>query len=230
MNDPQTTLVQSEFQDAVLALRALTHDHDKAFRLGVGQYILQRFFGGSAALFSSRDPTKEHSFKAFTDAHAADLAELDLSAQTLQRCVRVRICHDTLPPSSRERLGWSATLHISTLDDVNQRARLATAAVREQWTVAKVKEAVALAKEHRLWDAEPETDGLQLPDPKDPPPPQPGRLVTRTEKWSQEIGRWREEFAQVDAKKLDKAQRERLRAALAAARAELDAVEVGLGA
>lgn len=49
---------------------------------------------------------------------------------------------------------------------------------------------------------------------------QPGRLVTRTEKWAQEMGRWREEFAQVDAKKLDKAQRERLRAA---------PVEAGLG-
>lgn len=229
MNETQTSIVQSEFQDAVAALRALTHDLDKAFRLGVGQYILQRFFGGSAALFSSRDPTKERRFKDFTDAHAADLAELDLSAQTLQRCVRVCICYDTLPPSSRDRLGWSATLHISTLDDVNQRARLATAAVAEQWTVAKVKEAVALAKEHRLWDAEPETEGLQLPEPKDAPLPQPGRLVTRTEKWALDIGSWRKEFQKVDAKKLDGAQRERLRLALAAARAELDAVELGLG-
>lgn len=229
MNEFQPSTVQTQFQDAIQALKALTHDHEKAFRLGVGQYILQRFFGGNARLFSSLDPHKDTTFRDFATLHAADLAELDLSEQTLRRCVRVRICYDLLPPANRDKLGWSATLQISTLDDPNQRARLAAAAVAEQWPVARVKQAVALAQQHRFWDAEPATEGLQLPEPRAPLPPQPGRLVTRTEKWSEEISNWRKEFELIDAKRLDKAQVERMKAAMAAVRGQLDELEGKLG-
>ena len=145
------------------------------------------------------------------------------------RCVRVNICYDALPPGIRDQVGWSATLQISSLADPNQRARLATAAATERWPVAKVKEAVALAGQHRLWDAEPDQPGLQLPEPKDPSPPQPGRLVTQSEKWTEQIGSWRKEFERVDASKLSKAHVERMRLAVAAARGQLDELERRLG-
>jgi hypothetical protein len=229
MTDTELLIVQSEFHDALQALQALTNDHEKTYRLGVGQYILQRFFGGSAGLYGSHDAYKESKFKDFTETHAADLAELDLSEQTLRRCVRVKICYDALPPGIRDQVGWSATLQISSLADPNQRARLATAAATERWPVAKVKEAVALAGQHRLWDAEPDQPGLQLPEPKDPSPPQPGRLVTQSEKWTEQIGSWRQEFERVDASKLSKAHVERMRLAVAAARGQLDELERRLG-
>ena len=103
------------------------------------------------------------------------------------------------------------------------------ATVSERWPVAKVREAVALVRQNRLWDAEPDQPGLQLPAPKPAPPVQPGRLVTRSEKWVQEVAAWQEEFAQIDAHKLEKAQLARLRAAVAALRGQLDALEAGLG-
>ena len=128
MTPTQTVIVQSEYQEVVQGLQALTHQHEKTYRLQVGELILKRFFGGSAAQFSSKDPTKSASFDEFLNLHASDVAELDLSANTLRRCVRVKICHDSLPPASRERLNWSAMLAISALGDVNLRARLAMAA------------------------------------------------------------------------------------------------------
>jgi hypothetical protein len=54
-------------------------------------------------------------------------------------------------------------------------------------------------------------------------------LVARTEKWRDSMEEWHAEFAQVDVAKLSKPQVERLCAALAAAKARLDAVELGLG-
>ncbi len=59
--------------------------------------------------------------------------------------------------------------------------------------------------------------------------PQPGRLVTRTEKWTEEVGQWQQEFERIDAGKLSKVQVERVRAALATLRGQLDAVEKRLG-
>jgi hypothetical protein len=71
--------------------------------------------------------------------------------------------------------------------------------------------------------------GLQLPEPKPESPPQPGRLVTRTEKWAEEVDAWQAEFAQIDPAKLSRAQVARVHAAVAALRAKLDAVEKRLG-
>lgn len=229
MSDTEPLIVQSEFHDALQTLRALTHDHEKTYRLGVGQYILQRFFGGSAALYGSHDTTKDSKFRDFTENHAADLAELELSEQTLRRCVRVKVCYDGLPPAIRDQVSWSALLQISSLPDPNQRARLATAAATQRWPVAKVKEAVALAGQHRLWDAAPDEAGLQLPEPKDPPPPQPGRLAAQSEKWTAEIGGWLEAFGRVDASKLSAAHVARMKQAVAAARGQLDELERRLG-
>ena len=229
MNELQPPIVQSEYQDAIQRLHALTRDHEKVYRLEVGQYILQRFFGGSAVLYGSNDRNKESKFKDFTTAHMADLAEMALSDQTLRRCVRVRICYDTLPPSVRDRLGWSATLAISTVAEPNQRARIAVAAIEQQWTVAQVEAAVALDDKHRLWDADSDEPGLQLPDPKPEPLPQPGRLVNRTEKWTEEVQAWHQEFARIDAKKLSQDQVQRMRTAVATLREQLDELERKLG-
>lgn len=229
MAPKQTVIVQSEYQDVVQGLQALTHQHEKTYRLQVGELILKRFFGGSAGQFSSTDPTKATKFDDFLDLHASDVAELDLSATTLRRCVRVKICHDSLPPLGRDQLKWSAMLAISALGDVNLRARLAVAAVNEGWPVGKVREVVAQAQAGRVWDTDPEAPGLQLPAPKPESLPQPGRLVARTEKWSEEVIAWQQEFARIDASKLSHAQVERVRLAVATLREQLDALEGKLG-
>lgn len=137
MPQPEIIQIQSEFQDVVEALRAMTRDKEMAYRLGVGQYILQRFYGGSAAAFSSKDPKKADSFSAFAQQHADDLAEFELGETQLRRCVRVHLCYQLLPPSTRDSLSWSALLHLSTLDEVNQRAQIAAAAVAQRWSVAQ---------------------------------------------------------------------------------------------
>ncbi len=229
MPDLQPGIIQSEYHDALQTLQRLTREHAQTYRLGVGAYILQRFFGGSAAQFSSSAPNKDTKFKGFLAAHAQDLDELDLSETTLRRFVRAHIGYSLLPPGVRDQLGWSALLEICKVQEVNQRARLAMATVTERWPVAKVRAAVALVQQNRLWDADPDQDGLQLPAPKPAPPIQPGRLVTRTEKWVEEVAAWQAEFAQIDAKKLEKAQVARMRAAVAALRGQLDALEAGLG-
>lgn len=228
MSTTQSSIVYSEFQDAIQALQTLTNQHERAYRLGVGEYILQRFFGGQAAAFSSRDAHKEAKFTTFLTSHAAELAELDLADHTLRRCVRTRICFDTLPLGIRDKLSWSALLAIAGIDEPNIRARVAAATVREKWPVTKVKEAAALAAQNRLWDTDPEEPGLQMPEPKAATPPQPGRLVTQTEKWGEQIGSWRQEFERIDASKLTKAQLERMHLAVAAARGQLDELEAKL--
>ncbi|MBI5610348.1 MAG: hypothetical protein HY902_15835 [Deltaproteobacteria bacterium] len=229
MQELQPAIIQSEFSDAIQVLQKLTRDHERTYRLGVGQYILQRFFGGSAAQFSSKDPGKDSKFSDFLQAHAADLAELDLAETTLRRCVRAHLCHHLLPPTVRDQLGWSALLQISRLGEPNQRARLAMATVSEKWPVAKVKAAVDLAEQNRLWDTEPDQAGLQLPDPKPPAPIQPGRLVTRSEKWGEAIAAWQAEFDQIDPKALGKKEVARLRAAVATVRGQLAELEARLG-
>lgn len=221
----RSAVVQSEYQDVVQGLQALTLQHERTYRLQVGALILQRFFGGSAALFSSNDPTKTATFKNFLEIHAADIAELDLSEQTMRRCVRVKICHDSLPASAREQLTWSALLAVSGLGEVNLRARIAMAAVRENWPLGKVRAAVAQAGDDRVWDADAETPGLQLPAPKPPALPQPGRLVSRTEKWTAEVDQWQQEFDRIDPRKLSPAQVARVRSAVATLRSQLDAME-----
>lgn len=225
MTDPQLAIIQSEYQDIVQALQALTERHEKTYRLEVGALILRRCFAGSAALFSSKDPTKQASFAAFLQTHAGELAELDHSEQTLRRCVRVYLCHQGLPPAVRDRLQWSATLALSAVADPNLRARIAQAAVSEQWPVRRMREVVEQAQQNRVWDSDPGAPGLQLPEPRGPTPPQPGRLVHRTEKWTEEVSAWREEFALIDATKLSPAHRERIAAALATLRGQLDEVE-----
>ncbi len=229
MTPTQTQIVQSEYQDVLQGLQALTNQHEKTYRLKVGELILQRFFGGSAALFSSNDPTKTAKFKDFLDVHAGDIAEMDLPEQTLRRCVRVKICHESLPPAARDQLKWSALLAISAISEVNLRARVAMAAVGENWPLGKVREVVAQAHSGRVWDTDPQTPGLQLPEPKPEPAPQPGRLVTRTEKWTEEVSAWHQEFERIDAGKLNKAQVARVRTAVATLRGQLDALEKKLG-
>lgn len=229
--DPQmSTIIQSEFQDIVQSLAALTTQHRQTFRLQVGQLVLQRFFGGQVALFHSRDRTKPAKLAAFLQIHGQELARLGLSEAVLRRCVRVRICYDLLPPGVRDALGYSLLLAISAVEDPNQRARLAAAATREQWTVERTRHAIELAQQRRLWDAAPDTPGLQLPEPKEPAAPQPGRLVTRTEKWGQELAGWHAEFAQIDKAKLSPAQLQRMQVAVQVAREQLAALEALLGA
>lgn len=101
--------------------------------------------------------------------------------------------------------------------------------MQQGWTTAQVRHAVEMARAQRDWDADPKEPGLQLPEPAPAPLPQPGRLVNQTEKWQAQIAAWQGEFAKIDPKKLSAGQRERLTAAVAAARRQLQELEAGLG-
>lgn len=230
MTHTHATIVQSQYQDVLDALQTLTERHARTYKLEVGALILRRFFAGSAAVFSSKDPTKQASFADFLRTHAEDVAALDHSEHTLRRCVRVHVCHEALPPGIRDRLKWSAMLAICAIADPNLRARVASAAVTEQWSVGKVREVVAQAQDNRVWDTDPSEPGLQLPGPKAAPPPQPGRLVHRTEKWTEAVSAWRAEFERIDATKLSPAYRQRIHAAVATLRGQLDELVDQLGA
>lgn len=225
-----TTIVQSEYHDALTTLQALNRDLDTPYRLGVGRYILQRFFGGQAAAYASRDHNKDTKFKDFVGTCADDLAELDLSESTLRRYVRGHICHSQLPPGPRERLRWGSLLALAAVEEPNLRARLATAAVHQQWSLGQLKAAVAQAQQNRLWDADPSTPELELPEPGQTaePAPQPARLVTQTEKWADEIAAWRERYARIDRTRLSEQQVTRMRWAVKELRGELDALEHAL--
>jgi hypothetical protein len=225
----QPTIVQAEFQDAVLKLRELMQTHARTYRLEVGRYLLQRFYGGRSDAYFSRDPGKENAFTAFVQQHSEDLAGLALSENDLRRSIRVHVCFESLPAGVREQLSWSALLEVSKIGEANLRARVAKAAVDQQWTVAHTRAVVDQALANRVWDADPEQDGLQLPEPDAETPPQPGRLVRRSEKWCDEIDAWQAQFARIDAGKLDKRHVERLRAALARVRGQIQAVEKKLG-
>lgn len=201
-------------------LETMGRTHLLVHDLAVGQLILERFWNGDAAAFHSKDPRKAMTFADFCSCCGDALQELGHSPARLGRCVRAHLVWRTLPPPAQERLTLTHLLELARCADPTLRARLAVAAVDTRWSVPRLRDAVSRANAGRWYDTDPAQPGTQPPPPPDqqgdqPRPVSAPRLVTRGEKLLAPVHAWAEGLAQADLKRLDKLQRERLRAVLA---------------
>ena len=230
--DLQPAVTTNDFAPVLSELAALTRDHLLQYRLEVGRLILDQFFGGSLEACSDRSHAKQTRFADFLGQHPAELDRLGLKEHTLRQCVAVRTVFLGLPPAAKEQLGYTRTLALTRMAEPTTRARLALAAVAENWTVAELKQTIDAARAGHWYDTDPLAAGVQArPAPADaeaPRPPQPGRLVVRAEKWSEEFDAFAAGWASVGATRPTRFQRLRLKNALAAAIARLQTLQAGL--
>ena len=219
-----------EFADVLADLRQLARNHLLVYRVEVGRVLLERFFAGSAAAYTDMDPGKELAFTRFVETCAEELSAFRLGERTLRDCIRTHLVFLTLPPAAREALQFSHVVELTRVADPTLRGQLAVASVAGDWSVVQLKGAIGEAKAGNWYDTDADTPGSQPPPPRELPPPVPqaGRLVTRAEKWAEEVEIWSSQWSAVDASRLSKAQRQRVIAAVTALRAKLDGVERGL--
>lgn len=235
MNNNLTTAshadpAKTEYADLLADLQRLSRNLLLAFRLEVGQLLLDRFFAGDGRAYASRNPLKEQSFRAFTQACHDDLALLGLGDQTLANCIRARLTWNTLPPGVREQLRFSHVVELTRVGDPTARARLAQYSLQRGWSVDALKGAIEQHKAGNFYDTDPAPPGTQPPRPKELPHKgvAAGRLITRLEKASAGLQAWHADWQGVDAQKLRGAERKRCAAALAALKAQVATLEAQL--
>jgi hypothetical protein len=225
---PATALASSEFAPTLAQIERLAREHLLSFRIAIGQTLLDDLFAGDATAYASRDTTKAVRFRAFIDAHGDQLQEHGLSESLLRRCITAHIVARDLPAGLLPQLALAQVQELYRLDDPAQRRLIAQATADHGWTSEEVRGAVAAVRLGQWPDADPATPGLQ-PPPEPAAPARtlaPGRVVTRVEKAVESLG---ELGGQVqEAETLSTAHRNRLKAALAALRAQADAIEAAL--
>ena len=230
--DIQPAPMTTEFDAVLSSLKSLVRDHLLYFRLEVGRVILDGFFGGDAFAYGDRSTGKQAKFSEFMDTHAEELETYGLKPWLLRECVQVQIVHRTLPPTVRDRLGYSHTLELIRVSDPTKRAKLANAAISQALTVAQFKDTVGAANAGTWYDTDDATPGVQ---PKQAPvaaaiPVQPGRLVTQAEKWVDDAKELAAAWASADQSKIKVVQRGRLKIAIGELRAQLDLLEASIEA
>ena len=205
------------FEDILDQLERLAREHLLVYRVRVGGLLLQHFWGGDAAAFSSRAPNKEARFELFFSKYQTDLARYGLSKRQARRSIRASIVVRTLPPAVAERLFLTQVLELSRLADPTQRTRVAIAAIERDWSVQDLRDAVS-ATQAGLPIAEigAEIGAETSTTPPDPPQRQiaPGRLVTQAEKLAGEVDQWATRWQGADTSRLRRPQRLRLAAAV----------------
>ena len=225
---PETALTPSEFASTLAQIERLAQEHLLSFRIAIGQTLLDDLFAGDAAAYASRDTTKAVRFRAFLDAHGAQLQEHGLGESLLRRCITAHIVARDLPAGLLPKLAMAQVQELYRLDDPAQRRLLAQATAENGWTSEEVRGAVAAVRLGQWPDADPATPGLQ-PPPEPAAPARtlaPGRVVTRVEKAVESLGELGGKVQEAEA--LSAAHRNRLKAALAALRAQADAIEATL--
>jgi hypothetical protein len=225
---PETALASSEFAPTLAQIERLAREHLLSFRIAIGQTLLDDLFAGDATAYASRDTTKAVRFRAFIDAHDDQLFEHGLSESLLRRCITAHIVARDLPAGLLPQLAMAQVQELYRLDDPAQRRLIAQATADHGWTSEEVRGAVAAVRLGQWPDADPATPGLQAPPAPAAPAKAlaPGRVVTRVEKAVESLG---ELGGQVlEAETLSTAHRSRLKAALAALRAQADAIEAAL--
>ena len=229
--DLATPATSNDFSEVLATLRGLVHDHLLFFRLEVGRVILDGFFGGDTFAYRDRSPTKESKFNEFQLQHAEELDALGLKPWLLRQCVQVQIVYRTLPPAVRDQLGYSHTLALLPIGDPTLRAKLANEAISKAMPIGRFEETVAAAKAGTWYDTDDATPGVQPP----PAPAvvalaqQPGRLVTRAEKWLADAQDLAAGWAAVPPDKVTDVQRARLKKVVVALRAQLAELDGKLG-
>lgn len=221
---------KAPYADILEKLHLLSRDMLLAFRLQVGKLLLDRFYAGNVNDYRDNNPYKDTSFAAFLKTCPAELTDLGLGGQVARQCINARVTYDLLPPSVREGLLFSHVVELARLEDPTTRARLAMDTTLRKWTVDQLKEAIGQLALGNYYDTDGATPGTQPPLPHDEPEKalQAGRLVTRLAKVVDELDTWRADWAATNTGKLRGEQRARYKAALAALKAKVAAMEVEL--
>lgn len=222
---------KADFSDVLAELTVLSRDMLLAFRLQVGQVILDRFFGGDSRAYRSQNPNKEASFSSFISICQEDLADLGLAGPVVRQCVLVRIAWDGLPLTVREKLRFSHIVVLASVADPTARARLAMDTTLQSWSVAQLKLAIDRHQAGEYYDTDPEAPGTQPPadKPNSVRAPQAGRMVTQLERAGKDLQSWGQIWEGIDPAKVRGPQRQRCLAALAAVKAEVVRLEGVLG-
>jgi hypothetical protein len=221
----------AQWQDVLGELDRLGRSHLLAYSLACGELLLRHFWNGDALAYSSKDRTKQQSFASFTIECADLLAELGLTADQLRRCIRAHLVWRGLPPTTRQQLQLAHLGELARCPDPTARARLALAAVEEQWTRQQLRDAVTAYKAGAWYDAEPDVEGLQLPPAVEPVQraPSVSRWLSRTERLVPELAGWAQTARSLPAGQLGEAEKQRLLAALGELEREVAGVRLVLG-
>jgi hypothetical protein len=172
--------VSETFTPVLDRLTALTVDQLVAYRLGIGEVILNEFFDGDPEKFSDRSRFKGTRFTTFLQVCRARLDDLGMSEGNLRESVRVYVLFLALDQESRARLPFSHLVVLTRVADPATRRLLANAAADHGWSVAQVRAAVARVKQGDWPDQDPNTLGLQPEEPKAKPVDRPTRAPTAT--------------------------------------------------
>jgi hypothetical protein len=220
----QPIVLKEQFYPVLDQLRALTHSHLIAFRVAVGQLMIERFFGGDPANYHSKDPTKQQKFVSFVDTCADDLSLYGLSNTALRNAIRAASVYNALPGEVSGKLELSHLTSLARCADPEQRSQLAAAAAYNRWTIAELDNAILAARSGQLRDTDPNQPGTQPPQVPSGVGSQarnPRRLLTRSEKAATALVGVLGELGTADVAALKAGERERLAALLAAVEARL---------
>lgn len=113
----------------VADLNAAARKSGVELALEVSALVLRRFFDGDYAAYAAVDRDKEHSYRRLA-AHP----DLELSASTLQRLVRIGHQAATMPLALAESLSLRHHRALLTVADEEKREALAAEALRQRWT------------------------------------------------------------------------------------------------
>jgi hypothetical protein len=224
------------FDDIVDRLGDLTRHHALAYRLEVGQVLLDAFYGGDLHAYQTTSPDKHVRFEEFLRERQEPLARMGLSGRLARQCIRAHGTWRTLPPAVREGLGLGQLSTLTRLGDATQRVEVAVAALQHGWTLQQLVDAVAAVKggatlnagkiaaiegvdglggQGEGADAGGGADAARSGDaaagaalPRGSR--QPGRLVTEAERWSAQLEGWALRWGTVELGKLRAAQRQRV--------------------
>jgi hypothetical protein len=226
-SDPVDGQCPPDSFDALLSiLTQLSRKHLLSFRIEVGRVVAVVLFDGEPAAFRDHAWNKEGSLRRFAAERREALAELGLSEATLRQCVRAYFVARELPPRVLDGLVLNHLNLLAQVEDDERRALLAQMVVDHGLSGLTLRELV-----HAIKTGVNPFDGLRGGDAPEPAQrgPQPGRVVTRFERASDEldglIGAW----AQVPAEKRTPAQVARVKAAVAGWKERIARMEGELG-
>ena len=219
-------VIPQQFSDVLNQLTALSRNHLLYFRLQVGRHLLDTFFAGDPAAYTSTAKNKEHTFSTFLTTCAAELAEIGLQDRVLRQCISAHLVVLALPAATVQQLGFSQVVELSRVRDVPARLTLAEAAVANHWTSRQIKDA-----------AEAKAAGVTLPDPMTAPAApesgpvhHQGRVVSRFERAAEALETLASQWSEQTTRPLTLVRRERMRKALLALQARTAALLAGLDA